>query len=448
VASVASSPDGRRRIIFTDPRGGKRKTLRLGLVAGRDAESVRVHVERLVAAALTQGPPPDETSRWIAALPDLLRKRLEAVGLITPVTREAGPMLKTFLDGYLAGRTDLQESSRVSLTQACGYLVDFFGADKPLRDIRPGDADEWAISLADRGLADATIRRRSGQAKQVFKNAVRKGLLAVSPFSDLKSANVANPARQAYIPRDVAQKVLDACPDAEWRLIFALCRFAGLRCPSEIVPLRWQDVLWDKNRMIVHSPKTACHPGQETRQVPLFPEVAAALREAFDAAEPGSEFCIMRYRKGNGNLSTQLRRILWKAGVDPWPRLFQNLRASCDTDLAARFPAHVCARWLGHTPQIAAKHYLQVRDSDFEAAAGERAALGARAAFSGGSEAARIPARAVQFRTVQDGSEKDEKPENPLKVEIFEDLDKYEMGDTGLEPVTSCVSSRRSSHLS
>ena len=157
MASIASSPDGRRRIIFADPRDGKRKTLRLGPVAVRDAEGVRIHVERLVSSALTQSPPPDETSRWVAALPDLLRMRLEAVGLITPAKREAGPMLKTFLDGYLAARTDLQESSRVSLTQACGYLVDFFGADKPLQDIRPGDADEWAISLADRGLADATI---------------------------------------------------------------------------------------------------------------------------------------------------------------------------------------------------------------------------------------------------------------------------------------------------
>ena len=31
--------------------------------------------------------------------------------------------------------------------------------------------------------------------------------------------------------RELAEKVLAACPDAEWRLIFALSRYAGLRCP-------------------------------------------------------------------------------------------------------------------------------------------------------------------------------------------------------------------------
>jgi hypothetical protein len=36
-------------------------------------------------------------------------------------------------------------------------------------------------------------------------------------------------------------KVLEACPNAEWRLIFALSRFGGLRCPSEHLVLTWAD---------------------------------------------------------------------------------------------------------------------------------------------------------------------------------------------------------------
>jgi hypothetical protein len=29
--------------------------------------------------------------------------------------------------------------------------------------------------------------------------------------------------------------------------------------------------------------------------------------------------------------------------VTPWPKPFQNLRSSCQTDLEDRFPSHVCA---------------------------------------------------------------------------------------------------------
>src|SRR5690606_38133762 len=57
-------------------------------------------------------------------------------------------------------------------------------------------------------------------------------------------------------------------------------------------------------------------------------------------------------------------------GETPWPRLFHNLRASCATDWSDRFPAHAVAKWLGHSPLIAATHYLQTRDAHFDAAAG------------------------------------------------------------------------------
>ena len=43
------------------------------------------------------------------------------------------------------------------------------------------------------------------------------------------------------------------------------------------------------------------------------------------------------------------------------------LRASA-TDWAEVLPAHVVAKWLGHSPLVAEKHYLQTRDAHFEVA--------------------------------------------------------------------------------
>ena len=50
------------------------------------------------------------------------------------------------------------------------------------------------------------------------------------------------------------------------------------------------------------------------------------------------------------------------------PRRFHNIRASCATDWAEALPAHVVAKWLGHSPLVAAKHDLQTRDAHFEVA--------------------------------------------------------------------------------
>ena len=54
-----------------------------------------------------------------------------------------------------------------------------------------------------------------------------------------------------------------------------------------------------------------------------------------------------------------------RAGFDSWPRLFQNLRASRETELANEFPLHVVTVWLGNTERVASKHYLQVTDDHF-----------------------------------------------------------------------------------
>ena len=71
--------------------------------------------------------------------------------------------------------------------------------------------------------------------------------------------------------------MIDACPSTEWKTLVALSRYAGLRVPSEALLLRWQDINWETDRMLVHSPKTEHHAGHATRVVPIF----AALRPYF-----------------------------------------------------------------------------------------------------------------------------------------------------------------------
>jgi hypothetical protein len=55
----------------------------------------------------------------------------------------------------------------------------------------------------------------------------------------------------------------------------------------------------------------------------------------------------------NVNLRKYLEKIGIKAGCEPWPRLLQNVRASCKTDRVEQYPSHVVAKWLGHSPKIA-----------------------------------------------------------------------------------------------
>ena len=100
---------------------------------------------------------------------------------------------------------------------------------------------------------------------------------------------------------------------------------------------------------------------REFRVIPMFPELRPHLEECFDLAEPGTEYVITRYRDTNANLRIQLLRIIQRAGLQPWPKLFQNLRSTRETELADDFPMHVVCQWIGNSqPELAAQEKTPV----------------------------------------------------------------------------------------
>lgn len=106
------------------------------------------------------------------------------------------------------------------------HLIDFFGSDKLLTEISPGDADDFQERLR-KSLSAATVRREVKRAKQFFRAVVRKRLIPDNPFADLATPTQTNSSRDFFVTRDMTTRVLDACPDAQWRLIVALSRYGG-----------------------------------------------------------------------------------------------------------------------------------------------------------------------------------------------------------------------------
>jgi integrase len=371
MASISKEPNGRRTLQFV-AADGKRRTIRLGKVSQRVADEIKGRIEHLNAAVAAGCSIDRETATWVAKLGDDLADKLAAVGLIAP-RASANAQLQEFISGYIASRADIKPRTRLNL-EVCGRrLVEFFGADKLLREVRPGDADEFCSWLRGR-YATATAARTIKRAKQLFLAAVRKECIAKNPFAGVKPGHQSNTARSYFITRDDAQKVLDACPDAEWQLIFALSRFGGLRCPSEHLALTWPDVDWERDRFHVHAPKQEHLEGGGERWVPIFPELRPYLEAAFERAPVGAVHVINRCRDGSVNLRTQLHRIIKRAGLVPWEKVFHNLRATRQTELAAEFPLHVVCAWIGNQQAVAMEHYLQVTDTDFQRAAKSGAA--------------------------------------------------------------------------
>ena len=83
----------------------------------------------------------------------------------------------------------------------------------------------------------------------------------------------------------------------------ALARCGGLRCPTELISLRWRDVDLHGGKMIVNATKTEHHVSGGVRICPIFPELRSHLEAVWDSASKGTDFLINRYR----DLSQSLR---------------------------------------------------------------------------------------------------------------------------------------------
>ena len=371
MASIVNDPGGRRRILFVAP-DESRKTIRLGKIDRKSAESICRHVEALLAAKISGQPIPRETAVWLANIGAPLRDKLVKVGLVdpAPLTTTVADLLEQYL-----GRADVKKSSKMARRCWGKQLIELLG-NRSVATITPRDAERVRDALVQTGLAAPTVGRRLRFARQLFRVAALSDLIQRNPFDCLShNFREGNLPQRDYAEAKEVERLLEQSPPP-WRVLIALGRYAALRCPSEALLLRWTDVNLPSRRLTVTSPKTE-NQGKPWRVVPIVPRLAEVLCEAWELAELGAEYVVdlPQYRDSaenwiNCNIRTQLARIARRAGVPAWKRPFRVLRSSCVTDWAREHPVHCVAAWAGHTVAVAGRHYLTVTDADFERVTG------------------------------------------------------------------------------
>lgn len=350
--------------------GGKRRSFFPGKMPKKNAQQVKSHIEALVSAKQSGTAIPLATATWLNECAAKFRAKLHKLGLIEKPSEQSSQLtLKALCEGFIEGRVDVKDSSRLVWKRCQRLLLKCFAESTPIESFTVGDAKDFRQFLLKDGKAENTTRKMCSVASQFFADAVDREIIARNPFrvKSIPRTITANRKRDHFITREIADQVLEACPNAEWRLIFALARFGGLRCPSEIMSLQWDHVLWDQGRLIVPSPKTEHHEGKEERIIPLFPELRLHLEASYDLAEAGT-VQVINEDLHHSNPGVKMKRIVEQAGIKPWPKTFHNLRATRETELAQSYPIHVVCEWIGNSAIVAMKHYLQVTDSDFEKA--------------------------------------------------------------------------------
>ena len=225
MASISNDPGGRRRILFVD-KDNERKSIRLGKVAKRLAEEIKTRVETINGAIIAGHALNGDTAAWLGKIapPYIPSWSMRD----WPAREEKGKAcLGEFLDAFLERRANAKPNSLKNYRQAAAKLWDHFGRSVELGKISPGMAEAWSLVLAEKH-SKAYAGRLVKFARQFFNVAIREKMVVENPFADIKAAAQTNESRKFFVTAEASTSILDACPDAEWRLIFALARYGGL----------------------------------------------------------------------------------------------------------------------------------------------------------------------------------------------------------------------------
>ena len=355
-----------RAIQFTDGNGDRR-TIRLGPVGLVPAREFKRKVEILLSHCLTNAPLDTQASAWLAGLPDTMYDKLVTVGLATPrKLKTAAPMLDAWLRKYIGQRKrELMPSSVNKLEQTAAKLLHYFPSDLRIDEINSDTASDWRASLVAGELSEATVRLHCRNSKTIFNNAVERELIPANPFCKLPSRAIAA-QRDRYVTPAEIERLAEACPNPDWRVLIGLAGYAGLRVPSETHSLTWADVDWGRSRLNVRSIKTERYEKHRRRSVPIVPKLMTILQDTFDAALEGQQGVL---RISRNNLHRMFETITKRAELERFSRCFQVLRQSCETEWSQRFPQHAVSAWLGHSEIVSRDHYLQVTDEMYSKAA-------------------------------------------------------------------------------
>jgi integrase len=175
----------------------------------------------------------------------------------------------------------------------------------PLSAVRPSDVQEWLGGMTADGLSASRVRKCAVVLKMVMDAAVRDNLIRTNPVQGVKPPRIER-HEAAYFAPDVVDRIADAMPTEEYRLLVRVLGVGGLRF-GEAAALQRQHVDLVRRRLLVRESltevsgrlvRTATKTYQH-RRVPLPPSIAKALSAHLDGlGDAASDAPVFRSPEG------------------------------------------------------------------------------------------------------------------------------------------------------
>lgn len=244
-------------------------------------------------------------------------------------------------------------------------LIAHFG-DVPLDEVPESGARSFVTYLEALRKGDGTahssssINRHLRDARRIWAIAMEARLANANPFASRaakegRSKHRVGVAFSRYVPLTEFATILKACPNESWRLIFNLARLGGLR-RNEIERADWSHIDLERRTMVVEGDEDAGARREGTKKrrrvVPIVPELYDVL-----VNHPSRTGLLVVVNQSN--FERDARGIVERSGVEDYGKPLHSLRASFANDMMDRHPIQDVAEWLGHSVEVAMRHYRQ-----------------------------------------------------------------------------------------
>ncbi|MAI70016.1 MAG: hypothetical protein CMM01_03790 [Rhodopirellula sp.] len=192
MARVVTRSNETREVRFKNAKG-KDCCLLLDDTTQSDSEAILWNIEHIVSRQLNGAEIEPSVAQWIAGLPDKLHADFVKHQLTQDRKAEESQVAWTlgpWTEKYISERP-VKEATKRQLRSAARTLCEFFGDDHPIHTITTSDAANFRVWMETdgnqqgkqtRGLAKNTVRNKISRAKQIFKYAVKEGVITSNPF--------------------------------------------------------------------------------------------------------------------------------------------------------------------------------------------------------------------------------------------------------------------------
>jgi integrase len=221
------------------------------------------------------------------------RKEVDRRGLLVevnaedPVGRIRFDALASFYLKAEHGADAVRQKSTTTIPIVRHYVKDYLSArwgEQLAEDIKPIDIQRWLVSLHQKqGLSWSTVSKLRGIMLRVYKIGIRFGQVSTNPVAHTEARTKTNYKAVIVTPVQTFTILGKLSGNMLHSTLVLTCAATALRS-SEVIALRWADILWNEAKIRV-SKRWAKGADGETKtatsnsSVPLHPILAEALKD-------------------------------------------------------------------------------------------------------------------------------------------------------------------------